>query len=814
MKKVLSVLLAIALMLGMSALAPISASALDVNCGCTNLADGEQIFEKGNGTVSDPWIIRTPEQLNHIREHLDKHFKLELDIELGNLLLPGRAGYNEGQGWMPIGDRLNPFTGSLDGDGYGIVELYIKRDVEYVGLFGYLDGGAVIKNLSVGTDGVGIIGGDNVGALAGCINGSTIESCHTSGIVSSDADNARVGGLIGARGYGISIKNVIANCSSSCAVSGSGDSNTYIGGLVGSNSGFVVNCYATGEVKASGKLSSAGGLAAISHGNVINCYATGNVIGDYIVGGLISYVSGTVINCYATGNVVGSIAGYAFPRIGGLVGNAHDATINSCYANGNVTSGGSANIGGLVGLLFKSTLKNSYANGDVTSTETSTEIGGLVGVSDIDSMSANCYAMGDVIAGDSSTVDAGGLVGRNYSQLINCYSFGNVTGSGRSSFLGGLVGRNREGGEITICYTVSVVEAGGTYTYGAGLVGRNENATITQCYWGSEDGIIGGDTGVYDDLGGTTITQWLSYESMRSDKFVEMLNGHNRDAAPNLPPCLWTRNEKDNSGFPYHDYYKVTVEGSAVAGINGTWLHFPGEDVQLVLNPGTREGWEFERWKVIDDVLEIKENNIIFMPNCNVTISAQWREIPDIIEPVFEDVSPDDWFYEYVMYCYENGIMNGTTETTFEPNATLSRAMLATVLYRMAGQPPVTYDDVFSDVPDGLWYSVPIIWASKAGIVNGYGDGLFGPNDAITREQFATMMYRYAKYEEYDLSAAADLSGYTDAGEISDWAIEGMRWCVAKGLISGMTATTLAPRATATRAECATILTRFMINVT
>ncbi len=175
----------------------------------------------------------------------------------------------------------------------------------------------------------------------------------------------------------------------------------------------------------------------------------------------------------------------------------------------------------------------------------------------------------------------------------------------------------------------------------------------------------------------------------------------------------------------------------------------------------------------------------------------------------FNDVEQSDWFYSAVKYVSEKGIMVGTG-ANFEPNAATSRAMLVTILYRLEGEPEVNSVNPFSDVADNQWYTDAVIWASENNIVSGYGDGLFGPADNITREQFAAILYRYAQSKYYDTSATANLSGYTDAASISSWAVTAMKWANAESLIIGRTATTLDPTGNATRAEAAAILMRFI----
>jgi hypothetical protein len=175
----------------------------------------------------------------------------------------------------------------------------------------------------------------------------------------------------------------------------------------------------------------------------------------------------------------------------------------------------------------------------------------------------------------------------------------------------------------------------------------------------------------------------------------------------------------------------------------------------------------------------------------------------------FTDIAHDDWFYSSVRYVYNKGLFTGTSETGFEPSGEMSRAMLATVLYRMENQPKVEFADVFSDVQSGSWYSEPIIWANQSQIVEGYGEGIFAPNAAITREQIAVMLYRYAKGKGFDLHAEIASLSFKDADKISDFAKESITWAVSKGIMNGTSDLILNPAGLATRAEVATMLQRF-----
>ena len=188
------------------------------------------------------------------------------------------------------------------------------------------------------------------------------------------------------------------------------------------------------------------------------------------------------------------------------------------------------------------------------------------------------------------------------------------------------------------------------------------------------------------------------------------------------------------------------------------------------------------------------------------------EEQPSTSSIPFTDVATTAWYYDAVEYMYENGMMNGTSDTTFSPNATTTRAMIVTMLHRLEGEPDAS-DVNFTDIASGMYYADAVAWAQENGVVTGTSETTFSPDQAITREQLATILYRYAQVKGYDVTASTDLAAYTDAAQISAFALTAMQWANAEGLITGNTATTINPTGDATRAEVATILMRFAENV-
>ena len=180
----------------------------------------------------------------------------------------------------------------------------------------------------------------------------------------------------------------------------------------------------------------------------------------------------------------------------------------------------------------------------------------------------------------------------------------------------------------------------------------------------------------------------------------------------------------------------------------------------------------------------------------------------------FTDVTEgDDWFYDAVAYVYENGIMAGTDETTFEPYMELDRAMAAQLFYNLEGKPAVTGDSTFSDVTSGHWAVDAITWAAQNDIVAGIGGDLYDPDSNVTREQFAVMLYKYARFKGYDLTANGDLTQFPDDGSISFWAETALGWANGNGLINGHENGTIDPQGSAIRAQAASIMANFDQNV-
>lgn len=205
-------------------------------------------------------------------------------------------------------------------------------------------------------------------------------------------------------------------------------------------------------------------------------------------------------------------------------------------------------------------------------------------------------------------------------------------------------------------------------------------------------------------------------------------------------------------------------------------------------------------------VEHVRDNVYRFsMPGVRVTVDAEFIRT---VTP-FTDVRLADWFYEYVSFAYRYGLMEGINSYQFAPDATATRAMVVQILYRMSGEPAVSYGSGFTDVASNAWYADAIAWAARNNIVNGTGAATFDPNAPVTREQFATMLYRYARYRGFNTSLTANILSYYDVNQVSEYAFPGLEWACANGIVNGTSTGYLTPQGNATRAQLAAMLMRF-----
>ncbi len=271
----------------------------------------------------------------------------------------------------------------------------------------------------------------------------------------------------------------------------------------------------------------------------------------------------------------------------------------------------------------------------------------------------------------------------------------------------------------------------------------------------------------------------------------------------------WTYTGGGGGGYnPPVTYYTLRFEtggGSDIPSVQGTYNTY----IDLTKYFPTWRGHTFIGW-YSERSLTNKVSGVYLTKD--MTVYALWRvdENPNTGANPFTDVSEKDWFYGDVMFVYENGLMLGTSKTLFSPHGTATRGMMATILWRMEGSPVPKGKNSFTDVEAGKWYADAITWTAENSIFAGYGKDKFGPDDPITREQLAAIFYRYADYKGYDLTVKGNLDKFRDADKITDYAKTAMQWAVGSGLVKGKSGNLLDPQGTATRAEIAAMLHRFI----
>ena len=271
----------------------------------------------------------------------------------------------------------------------------------------------------------------------------------------------------------------------------------------------------------------------------------------------------------------------------------------------------------------------------------------------------------------------------------------------------------------------------------------------------------------------------------------------------------WTYTGGGGGGYnPPVTYYTLRFEtggGSDIPSVREAYNTY----IDLTKYVPTWRGHTFIGWYTERSLMN-KVSGVYLTKD--MTVYAGWRvnENPGTGANPFTDVSEKDWFYGDVMFVYENGLMLGTSKTLFSPHGTATRGMMATILWRMEGSPVPKGKNSFTDVEAGKWYADAITWTAENGIFAGYGKDKFGPDDPITREQLAAIFYRYADYKGYDLTVKGNLDKFKDADKITDYAKTAMQWAVGSGLVNGKSGNLLDPQGTATRAEIAAMLHRFI----
>ena len=318
-----------------------------------------------------------------------------------------------------------------------------------------------------------------------------------------------------------------------------------------------------------------------------------------------------------------------------------------------------------------------------------------------------------------------------------------------------------------------------------------------------------------------TTTKSVKVTNKTNDKITVKFNGTNKDVAKDATETFSYTKSSSGSSSSGKTTYKVTTSAVNNGGVNASPSSAEkGAAITITLSPD--KGYKLDKLTVTDGsgktVSTVKKSDTVYtftMPASAVKVGVSYvkaTETPS--ETKFNDVSANDWFASAVDYVTGKGMMNGTADNTFSPKANTTRGMVVTVLYRLENQPSTSAAS-FTDVASGAYYANAVAWANANGIVSGYGSGKFGPNDKVTREQLAAILYRYAQYKKYDVSVGEDTNilSYDDAQSISTYAIPAIQWACGAGVVTGKSGSKLDPKGNATRAEVAAMLMRFCENV-
>lgn len=344
-----------------------------------------------------------------------------------------------------------------------------------------------------------------------------------------------------------------------------------------------------------------------------------------------------------------------------------------------------------------------------------------------------------------------------------------------------------------------------------------ETYTLTVDLNGGSGSTIGGEYTAGEvvniDAGSRSNYRFDGWTSSKGGSFADASSASTTFTMPAADTTITAAWSYIGGGGSTTDYYRLTFEtngGSEISSIRRAEY----TTIDLTDYTPTREGYEFTGWYADENLTE-KITSICLTRN--TTVYAGWEEIKENpstgFENPFTDVSESDWFFNDVKFVYQNGLMNGTSATTFSPEGTTSRGMIVTILWRMAGSPDMEdkiWGYPFADVDATAYYGTAVYWARLNGIAGGYDDATFGPNAPINREQMAVMMYRYAQYMGYDTTQGGmAIREYADYGQVSSYALEAMDWANATGIVTGTSESTLSPQGQATRAQAAAMFTRF-----
>ena len=767
-----------------------------------------------------------------------------------------------------FGDLENPGTVK----NVGVIDSYISSSGNFVSGVVGCNWGTVQNCYNTGSvicsgETTGGVVGDNSGTVQNCynagsvsgisfiggvvgVNNDTVEYCYNTGSVTGTLQS--VGGVAG-QSYELQY------CYNTGRVSGF----MMVGGITGNNTFALQDCYNSGNVAATTEV---GGIAGFSSNTITRCYNTGSVSGSNDFGGVVgSLFSGTVTDCYYDKQMclVGGIEGV--DNLGSAEGELTTSMTSGSIgsSSGDAFYGFSAVTWTFTGGLYPRLADNGTFDMDGTDAaivsatpvflydNTAAVAGDFETVASVtknftaSTASSVSWASGKPgivsISGGNATILSSDNTGLTLNASLNSVnktiiissvthfcsvSYNSNGGSGTLPTQAPVA----ENGSFTVAsasglsrisYTFNIWSDGlGTHaessTYSTGtasvtltaiwkadapsaptLYGKTDTTIAVTAVSGQEYSIDGGGTWQSSNA-------FTGLSASTAYSIVSRVATSGNDLASDAGPAL---NATTNDPPIYISSYAITVtanEGGVISPSSTTVMEGGNHTFTITAD----EGYHID--DVLVDGISVGTVSIYTFENVRKahTIEATFAEDP-WINP-FEDVDTADWFYPAVEYVMQAGLMDVTGENTFSPAMDTSRGMIVTVLWRLENKPESLSSCSFSDVAIGEYYAEAVAWAEANGIVNGYDSSNFGPEDTITREQLAAILWRFAKYKDYDVGIGdeTNILSYSDASDISEYAIPAIQWACGAGLLEGRTESTIVPDGSASRAEVATMLMR------
>ncbi len=733
-----------------------------------------------------------------------------IDGTNAGVVIGGIVGKNNG-GTISNCTSIVDITGSVDSNVGGIVGSGESGTIENC-----CNTGSINVTGSVDSNVGGIVG------LAGNPNGRvtvTVENCENTGNVTVKGNADGTGGIVGGADSG-----TVSNCRNSGSIDGN-ESKT--GGIVGDNYGAIFRCYNTGAVSGG----NAGGVAGQNvcsqsgpNSIVENCYNTGAVSGSGDVGGIVgynnnsNYYNSTVKNCYNTGKVTGT------GKLGGAVGRIETGDVSDCYYLGQE---GLPGIGSGTATNVVSKAAEQFASGEVAwllqrwqneQDEQDEQVWGqqLTGES-VDP---------HPVLTDEEDLSVLQVTFKDGAEGNKLYAYG-YANSGAPVANWPADPEAPEGQAFAGWYSGNTkCESGATFTEDTTLTAKFETP-----YTVTVNGSYAAGTGAGSYFAGASVS--VSAGARPGYRFagwtaegVTLTNASAETVTFVMPASNVTLTASwDYIVIPSDPTYPPTMDEPENGAVT-TSPSRPEEGDAVTITPKPDEGFEVDEILVKDEdgnPVEVTQNPdgtyTFTQPDGKVTITVTFRCDGGELCPGHHltDVSKDAWYHAAVDYAVAHGIMEGMSDTTFSPNTEVTRAQAVQILYNLEGKPGLSDENLgypYEDVNAEEWYGNAVYWARITGVATGYGDGTFQPGDSITRQEFAQMLYNYAKYKGYDLTAAGDLSQFPDSGSVADWAEAAMSWANGNELINGHDNGTIDAAGTAIRAQAASILMKFDQNLT